>query len=168
MRLFAAVCLTDGAKDALVCAQAYLLEQGLSGRPSPRGNLHVTLAFIGEWPDPAAASAALSRVRFSPFKLEPEGIGAFGDTVWAGVKASSPLCALARDVRRALARAGIPYDAKPFAPHITLLRGAKGSIPRVGPIGAPMAVDRFYLMKSDLSRGGAAYTPVACFRAKGI
>ena len=47
MRLFIAVRLSEGMKDALVHAQKELYDCGVRGRFTAEENLHLTLAFIG-------------------------------------------------------------------------------------------------------------------------
>lgn len=47
--------------------------------------------------------------------------------IWAGVEASEPLDQLAGCVRNNLSAAGVPFDPKPFVPHITL--GRKPIVP---------------------------------------
>jgi 2'-5' RNA ligase len=55
------------------------------------------------------------------------GGGRFGrgkfTVLWAGVRGDvDPLRALARSVRRELKRARLPYDDKPWKPHLTVAR----------------------------------------------
>nr|MCR4935671.1 RNA 2',3'-cyclic phosphodiesterase [Oscillospiraceae bacterium] len=140
MRLFLAICLSPAMKDALVEAQNALYDRGVRGNYTPEENLHLTLAFIGEYPDAEAVLEVLSSVSFSPFALQLEGMGCFGDLWWAGMAASEPLTALAGKLRRALAAAGIPFDRKRFSPHITLLRKARGRVPGIAVAPASMRV----------------------------
>ena len=67
MRLFVALCLSDGMKDALLAAQDALYDRGVRGNYTPEENLHLTLAFIGEYPDAEPVLDALSAVSFAPF-----------------------------------------------------------------------------------------------------
>ena len=158
MRLFLAIVLSEPMKDALIAAQNALYDRGVRGRWTGEENLHLTLAFIGEYPDAAPVMDALAELRFAPFELQLEGLGCFGDLWWAGLRASAPLEALVRRTRRALADAGVPYDRKRFSPHITLLRNASGKLPPVRIEAASMAVDAVSLMRSDRGRNGMIYT----------
>jgi len=158
MRLFLAINLSEPMKAALVDAQNEMYDRGIRGNYAPEENLHLTLAFIGEYPDAGPVLEALSTVSFSPFELRLEGMGCFGDLWWAGMRASAPLNALARRIRHALAENGIPFDRKRFSPHITLLRKARGAMPGI-PVGsASMTVNAVSLMRSDRGKTGMLYT----------
>ena len=62
MRLFIAILLSDEMKDALTEAQNELYDRGVRGNYTPEENMHLTLAFIGEYPDAAPVLDALSAV----------------------------------------------------------------------------------------------------------
>ncbi|MCR5088243.1 MAG: RNA 2',3'-cyclic phosphodiesterase [Oscillospiraceae bacterium] len=158
MRLFIAINLSPQIKGELLNAQNAMVDHGVRGNYTPEDNMHLTLAFIGDYPDPQAVLDALSDVDFTPFDISLDGIGSFGDLWWAGIKESVPLTSVARRVRRALAEHGIPFDRKRFSPHITLLRKATNSMPgiQVRPIG--MTVGEIALMRSDRGRSGMIYT----------
>jgi len=158
MRLFTAIILSEPMKAALIQAQNEIYDSGVRGNYTPEENLHLTLAFIGEYPDAASVPEALSAVSFSPFELDLDGLGCFGDLWWAGLRESAPLAALARRVRHALAESGIPFDRKRFLPHITLLRKARGTVPGIEIAHASMTVGCFSLMRSDRGKNGMIYT----------
>ena len=158
MRLFVAINLSQPVKDALIDAQNGIYDRGVRGNYTPEENLHLTLAFIGEYPEAEAVLEALSSVSFSPFTLCLDGMGCFGDLWWAGMRASEALDALARKVRHALAESGIPFDRKRFSPHITLLRKARGTVPGLEIAHASMTVKAFSLMRSDRGKNGMIYT----------
>ena len=166
MRLFVAIELSDAVKDALIEAQNRMFDRGVRGSFTPEENLHLTLAFIGEYPDALPVVDALSAVSCSAFELAPDGLGCFGDLWWAGLRASPALDALAQRVRYALAEQGIPFDRKRFSPHITLLRRAKGVMPPLHLTPAAMTVEAFTLMRSDRGKNGMIYTPLARFPAE--
>ena len=73
MRLFLAINLSDPMKDALTEAQAALRRQGVRGKETTRENLHLTLAFIGEYNDPDGVMDVVEAVPFHPFSLKLEG-----------------------------------------------------------------------------------------------
>ena len=132
MRLFVAIRLSEELKTALCQAQREMEARGIRGKFSPEENLHLTLAFIGDYPEAEPVLDALRTVRFRPFALSLDGIGCFGDLWWAGIRDSAALTAVARRVRRALAENGIPFDRKRFSPHITLIRKASKDRKSVG------------------------------------
>ena len=121
-------------------------------------NMHLTLAFIGEYPDADLVLDALSTVPFTPFDITLEGIGCFGDLWWAGLKESVPLMSVVRRIRRALAESEIPFDRKRFSPHITLIRKASGKMPGIQVQPVTMTVSTISLMRSDRGRNGMIYT----------
>ena len=160
MRLFLAVNFSEEILAALEEAQTLLQKRGLRGRYAPPENLHLTLAFIGEYPDPDRVLEVMDALDFDPFPLALEGFGRFGDLWWAGLAKSEPLNALVRRLRRALAENDIPFDRKRFSPHITLVRKGvfDGKPPAAEVPRAEMTVDRFSLMRSDRGKRGMLYT----------
>ena len=158
MRLFIAINLSGEMKDALIQVQNEMYDQGIRGNFTPEENMHLTLAFIGEYPSAEPVLDALCEVAMTPFDITLEGIGCFRDLWWAGLKESVPLAAIVRRVRRALSEHEIPFDRKKFSPHITLIRKACGEMPGLQMKEASMTVDRISLMRSDRGRNGMIYT----------
>ena len=160
MRLFIAINLSDAMKDALTAAQDEMYGKGVRGNFTPRENMHLTLAFIGEYPDSEQVMDALSSVSFSAFTLSLSGMGCFRDLWWAGMDDSAPLAAVVRRIRHALADHDIPFDRKRFSPHITLIRKAVGTMPGIQIEKVSMSVERISLMRSDRGKHGMIYTEV--------
>ena len=159
MRLFLAILLNDAMRASLLRAQTQLKRGGVRGRFTPEENLHLTLAFIGEWSDPNAVLAAMETVPFSPFSLRLGGIGSFPGLLWAGVEENAALETYVRRLRRCLAEAGIPYDRKSFQAHITLVRRAAFQTPPALTLPeAGMTVRGVSLMRSDRGKTGMLYT----------
>ena len=160
MRLFAAILLSDSMKRALLSLQRKMADRGCRGRFTPEENLHLTLAFIGEYPDAEDVLDVLGGVDFAPFPLTLRGLGCFGDLWWAGMEDSDALEGLVRKIRHALAEAGIPWDRKRFRPHITLVRKAEGPLPGLYVPSVTMEAASFSLMRSDRGRRGMVYAEV--------
>ena len=166
MRLFIAIQLNDDLKDELEDMQYIMQSNGIRGNFTRRENLHMTLSFIGEYPDPFYVKEILDGISFEPFTIRNEGMGSFGNLWWTGISSSKELEILARRVRRALADADIPFDRKKFRPHITLIRkpGPEGvSMPGGAAeyLGhAEMVVDHISLMRSDRTKAGMKYTEI--------
>lgn len=163
MRLFIALRLTEAMREAITDLQRVLQRQGVKGNYTPSENLHLTLAFIGEYSDPEHVLEVLSAVPFEPVELTLEGVGAFGDLWWIGLESCQGLQDYVRKLRHALAQAGIPFDRKRFSPHITMLRRAdvplsKVRIPPVERVA--MIADRPSLMRSDRGKAGMIYTEI--------
>ena len=158
MRLFIAINLSEEMKDVLISTQNDMYDCGMRGNYTSEENMHLTLAFIGEYPDAAPVLDVLSEVALKPFDITLEGIGRFGDLWWAGLEDSVPLAAVVRRIRRALSEHDIPFDRKKFSPHITLLRKAKGEMSALQIKPASMTVSRISLMRSDRGKNGMIYT----------
>ena len=170
MRLFLAVLLDEKMKNALRGVQNELRRRGVEGNYTRAENLHLTLAFIGEYPDPEAVTQALEGLCFAPFSLTLGGLGSFGELWWAGLEASGELDALVRRLRRALADAAIPFDRKSFRPHVTLIRQPRfRTDPRLDTLRVPEAetrVERVSLMLSTRGKNGMIYTELASVPAE--
>ena len=165
MGLFIAVNLSPEMKNALTDAQRTMYDRGVRGRFTPEENLHLTLAFIGEYPSADAVMDALSTVTFTPFEIRLDGVGRFGDLWWAGLRESAALTAVVRRVRRALAENAIPFDRKRFAPHITLLRKASRDAAGIAIAPETMTVRTVSLMSSRRGRNGMIYTEIGVIEA---
>jgi len=163
MRLFIAIQLSEAVREAIGRAQDALYEKGVRGRYTPRENLHLTLAFIGEYQDPERVMEVMSNIPLEPFELTLRGLGAFGDLWWIGLAPSQQLQNYVRRLRHGLAEAGIPFDRKRFAPHITILRRANGG--SVKPVALVqdelcMIATHASLMRSDRGKSGMIYTVI--------
>lgn len=109
---------------------------GTNVRLAARHRWHLTLAFLGEVSDDRAPEvapaldAAVARWRAgggAPPRLRLAGGGSFegrgSAVVWAGLAGDvAALRKLGEIVRRALRRARLPHDRKPFRPHLTVAR----------------------------------------------
>lgn len=164
MRLFISINLNDEMKDALIDIQETMRVYGIHGNETVPDNMHLTLAFIGEYDDPDHVKRVVDSIEIRPFEIRLNGIGAFRDLWWAGIENSAPLMAVSRRLRRALAEADIPFDRKKFSPHITIIRRAGGRLSEVpeeeiaAHSGGVMTVDHISLMRSDRGRHGMIYT----------
>lgn len=169
MRLFIAVALSEAVRDCLVSSQARLYDLGVRGNYTSRENLHITIAFIGEFSDPDVVLDALSSVIFTPIPITLRGLGSFGNLWWAGITGSPALEALSRKVRRALNERGIPFDRKKFSAHITLLRRASiVDIPPVTLDAVSMSIDKISLFRSDRGKRGMIYTELGRIYAQSL
>jgi 2'-5' RNA ligase len=126
MRCFAACWPDEATRSRLDRAAALAHALHPRARRVRRENLHLTLAFIGELPEPAAqrAAQALRGIELEPFAWTLDHIGRFerARVLWAGGPAQPQLAQLAERVRGLLRDAKIDFDRKAFAAHVTLLR----------------------------------------------
>ena len=168
MRLFIAIQPNDEIKKALRGTQNELRRRGVEGNFTRADNLHLTLAFIGEYPDADAVLDAMNTLRAEPLRLKLNGLGSFGDTWWAGFEENDRLDELVRRLHRALAEAGIPFDRKSFRPHMTLIRKPTyrrdpqlGTVP---PPEAEMTAVSVSLMLSTRGKHCMIYTELGAVR----
>ncbi len=163
MRLFTAVRPSPDFQAALAELQERLLAAGVTGKYRNPDGLHLTLAFIGEWPE--NVTEILPEVR-KPFPITLSHLGIFekANVLWAGIAPSEELERLAAQVRRSLDGEGIPFDRKQFSPHFTLAR--KPCVPghvQLTEIPVPpvsMTVDEVCLYRSDPGRNGMTYAVI--------
>ena len=152
MRLFIAINLSNEVKESLMDIQDAMRDSGIYGRETVPENMHLTLAFIGDYVD------------IRPFDISLSGVGAFRDLWWVGIEDNPPLQAVVRKLRRALSDADIPFDRKRFRPHITIIRKATDNLSDTSDIGlesykgVSMRVDHISLMRSDRAKHGMIYT----------
>jgi len=140
------------------------------GRAPRAGNLHVTVAFIGEIAperiDALCAIGATAAARAAPFVLTLDCAGTFRGTgiAWAG--ASMPpaeLARLARDLADALTANAFAVEGRAFTPHVTLAR--RCTAPTNASVSAPIAwtVTRLVLNTSEPTADGPHYRVVAAW-----
>ena len=91
MRLFIAIRLSDEMKKALINCMHDLKKQGVEGNYVPARNLHMTLAFIGEYDNPGKVKEIMEKVPLPEFRLSLGDKGNFGNILWAGVKGNQKL-----------------------------------------------------------------------------
>ena len=134
MRLFTAVGLPASIAEPLAEAAPKLLPAARSAariRWTPAANMHLTLSFLGSV-DPARLEAirqTLARVEQPRLRVTLQGAGLFAHAgvFLAKVEPSPALLALAEQVATSLEAVGIPREARPYQPHVTLAR-SKGLI----------------------------------------
>ena len=164
LRLFIAIQFDEKILDALTDFQDDLKAQGVTGNYTGRENLHVTLAFIGDYSNPEDVLDIMEQVGFDPIELSLDGVGFFGDLFWVGLMDNPQLAAYVKKLRRGLAEGDIPFDRKQFSPHITLIRkySYKGS--HVVPVSTlpkgHMEATRVSLMRSERGKHGMIYTEI--------
>ena len=160
MRLFIAIKLNSELRNALTDVQQRLIRRGIRGNYTNTDNLHITLAFIGEYDEPDYVTEVISEVPFSPFPISLSTLGHFRNLWWVGLDDNDELDSYVKRLRKALSEAGIPFDKKKFSPHITLIRKAIGTLPAVSVAKTVMSVDHISLMRSERGPKGMIYTEI--------
>lgn len=181
MRLFVAIIPPPEVREGALREARSLSWRGSIRWLQPE-NVHLTLKFLGETPEPkmqglrdaleAACGGHLA------LDLELTGAGAFPSVerarvLWVGVgEGSDRLRALAEDVEDALESLGFEREKRPFHPHATVGRARDGDarledskretdLTDLGPLlFRARSVD---LVRSHLSRKGAVYSTIASY-----
>lgn len=169
MRAFIALEVPDGATDEIAGVARQLRAQ-VRGRFLPRSTYHLTMAFLGEVGEAEVRRAmdALEAAcgRAEPIDLRFCGLGTFGKpqdaTLWMDVEPTGAIMQLAAALREDLEREGVPFDGKPFKPHITIARRARIPERELPPLlfPAPVRAQSATLFKSTLTSEGALYQPL--------
>jgi 2'-5' RNA ligase len=136
------------------------------GRPTAPNQIHLTLAFLGDQPAPQVETLRrlAGGLRVRAFTLALDALGGFPRTgiTWLGTSVSQPdLEALHFELAAALRKAGFAVDERPHAPHLTLARRSAATIERRLPQPLFWAVTSFFLVASELGRGGPTYRTLA-------
>ena len=189
MRCFVAIDVSPDVRAALARAQTAVraIARGTDVRWVDPAQLHLTVQFLGQVPDPQVPdiAARLETVAATtpPITLAAAGLGAFptvrrARVVWAGVTTgAAELAALAQGVGAALAPLGFPPEDRPFRAHATLGRvrspRALGALARAlerhgGVDLGTWTAREIVLYQSRLRPTGAVYEAVAraLFRAE--
>lgn len=167
LRLFAALPVPDEIADALTPLQKRLT--AASWRP--RENFHVTLRFFGDVSRDMAAALdeEIAQIEAPQLPLLVDGTGWFGrrepHNVYARIRPTEALTALAGACERAARRLGLPADKRRFTPHITLayLHGAPLNAVQAWTEthqelrAGPFTADRFHLYSSHFGKGPSVY-----------
>lgn len=160
-RLFFAL-WPDDATRAGLDGWTRALHRAGGGRMTRAQNVHLTLAFLGGTDSERlpAIEAAASRVapRAFTLRVDEPGYWRHNRIAWAGVRSvPAALDDLVAELRAALVAAEIAFDAKPFVPHITLVRQARPGfrLPALEPIDWP--VTGFVLVRSATGPNGSEY-----------
>lgn len=152
-----------------------------AGRPVPRDNLHLTLAFLGDQPGEALEElhAELEMLRLPGPELNFGGLGWIGpgkvQSLAVEVEPVADLLALQAEVARRARRLGMAVERRPFRPHVTLVRFRRHISPgeedalHIFLANPPVVTDApcravsFSLQCSTLSGAGARYETLASY-----
>ena len=170
-RLFAALPVDPDIAPGLTA-----LQTGLAGASwRPERNFHITLRFFGDLGHSQARDLddLLGDIRAPGLEIRLQGVGWFGrrepSAVWARVRETDELRALASQCERAARRLGLPADRRNFTPHVTLayLHGTTPqevtawAEPRHAYSSDAFWVDSFHLYSSHRGDGPSRYVAEA-------
>lgn len=139
--------------------------------------MHITVRFIGHQRDDACArirAALEDPVRVSPFTLTVGRLGAFPPSgsprvLWVGLSGDvERLHAAEHEVTARLADAGVPPEARPYSPHLTIGRvkepGGLKTLPLFKGLTdiqlGTTSVEAITLFESRVSSKGPTYIPL--------
>lgn len=162
-RIFIAIRFNHAFKQALVGVQNALKDKGVKGNYCAYGNLHLTLAFIGERYNLPEICKAVSEVAFRPFTLTLSTLGTFptkAGVIWCGVEACQAVTMLAHQLRQRLSAHDIQYSTLAFFPHISLVQHPKPVVTDVEVEKMSIMVDKIYVMKSERVAGELVYSEI--------
>jgi len=179
MRLFTGIDLPEEIRERLERLLMHL-RPAAHLKWSPVYNLHLTLKFIGEWPEeklPQLAAALRSIPPRAQICAEVKGLGWYPNphhprVFWVGVQAGEPLLALVRDIEAALGPLGIAKEDREFNAHLTLarikdpvpLQPLRSAIAQLEPLEfGSFSPDRFFLYRSQPGSAGSIYTKLSDF-----
>ena len=176
-RLFSGIDLPGDIKSDLSA-----LEMPLPGASwIEEDDLHITLRFAGDVDNRLSHEFAeeLARVEMDVFELQIEGVHILGGNdpkiLYAGLKTSPPLEALARAHERAARSAGLQAERRPFKPLITLARLRNADIASLTKIlqahalyrSRTFVVEDFVLFSSKPKTGGGPYAVEESYPLRG-
>lgn len=155
---------------------------GLPVRWVPAGNIHLTLAFLGDVSTsnvPAITSELQAEaVQHTPFEFAVGNLGAFPNAnrprvVWVGIEAPPVLGELQSGVAIRMKRLGYASDDRDFTPHLTLGRVSRSAgqveVHRIGECVQKTEVGQLgivnvhsvHLFRSDLRPTGPVYERIS-------
>ena len=167
VRLFFALWPSSAMQEQLAAAASPVIGALRSGRPVPRENLHLTLAFLGSVSEASlamlehlahaasrSAAAPALELTFSALEYWPRA-----QLVCAAVRsAPDEVAAFAEALKQRLTSDGFAPDLKSFRPHVTLARQVRQrpverTLPQVR-----WSFREFALIESRSSPGGSLYS----------
>ena len=162
-RIFIAIRFNDEFKRKLVEIQDSLKSRGVTGNYCSYGNLHMTLAFIGEHYDLPAIRKAVSEVEFKPFEMSLGSLGTFptkAGVIWCGVKDGTAATSLANQLRERLKANGVSFSGLAFVPHISLVQHPSVIVTDITIPDATLRVEKIHVMKSERIDGQLIYSEI--------
>lgn len=145
------------------------LHEVCGGRPVRPGNLHLTLAFLGNVEEARIAQVEQAASEVAPpacsLTLDRPGYWKRNRIAWAGASLiPTQVQELVAQLRSALTRSNIGFDSKDYVPHVTLLRDAH--TPRAMPAlpAIDWQLEAFVLVQSVALPAGNRYEIRKCWK----
>ena len=137
----------------------------VEGRAVERHNWHITLAYIGEFPESRIDELHEARmaVNVEPFRLRFDRLEFWPrPKIAALVAATVPaeLERLMKDLKGRIFAAGVELEQRTYRPHVTAVRNARQFETQRLAQSAAIEWDSFKLIESVSEPGGVIYRPV--------
>ena len=165
-RLFFALWPDDETREQ--CVSVIKALSSKDGRLVPPGNLHVTLAFLGniDAATELSVTQAAAKIPVSQMAITFDRINFWRKPGILCLTAQNPdptVTSLAMSLISQAAQFGIPVDPRPFTPHVTLVRKVKRSAQlEFDPV--IWSADSFCLMESCSLPEGVEYRVIKYWR----
>ena len=177
IRAFAGIPIPGSLTGVLSAAQTGL---GL-GRLVQPDNFHITVAFLGEHPEPLVEDIhlAFEAIRIPAFKVTLKGAGLFGGdrprVLYIQVEPEPALKRLRKKVMQVARASGLQLPRERYSPHVTLARFSRdldgAQVQEIQDFAArrmvftagPISVETFKLYRSTLGRKGPVYDVLATY-----
>ncbi len=132
------------------------------GRRVPRDNLHITLVFLGniDTQQCQAIQQAASEISSRSFSLKLDRAGKWprAKVFWlAPTTIPEEFTSLVTGLNKSAIDCGIKVESRPYSPHVTLTRKAKGPVPRLDLTPFEWTIKSFALVQSNTLQDGAVY-----------
>ena len=171
MRLFIGTTFDRVFLEGLTDIQEQLRSADIKGNYVPTENLHLTLAFIGDYNHPDTVldaleditrpSSLMNTAAGGGMSVEMSGVEYWRDLFAVRLTANQALNGYVRKLHRCLSDYGIPYDRKKFKPHVTILRQAEYRVlPEITVPQKSAVITRISLFRSDRGKHGMIYTEI--------
>lgn len=161
LRLFFAL-WPEAEMRASLSALAHRYQAECGGRAMRAETLHLTMLFVGQLPRERLPElvSAIDGLAFPPFEIELDEWRCWRHNRIGYVAPKRPpeaMLDLAHALRERVQRGDLPFDAKAFSPHVTLLRNIERNI-SVQPV-APLRwrIRRMVLVQSVQTAAGVRY-----------
>jgi 2'-5' RNA ligase len=180
MRAFIAIELPEAVQSELARLQGQLAKAEADVKWVEEDNLHVTMRFLGEIPEPQrqAIEQLLSRIasHTDRIPLSLSHVGAFPSlsaprVIWVGIEqGSEALSQMAREIEEGLQTLDLPKEDRAFAAHVTVgrvrsFRNRAQLTSRLKEVvwepPEPFVVAHLTFFQSALIGSGPIYTPIA-------
>jgi 2'-5' RNA ligase len=140
----------------------------IRGRPVPKRNYHITLAFLGnvETEQLSCLCERAAGVACPPVSLNFDTLGQFrrSGILWLGCSETpASLLQLYHDLGQALIPCGFQPESRRFQSHVTLYRRFQGRLPDVAIRPVRWEVEGFHLVLSESIDDGVRYQSIATF-----